>query len=243
MNRILEKLKNKQNDIFGKPPVTVAFLGDSVTHGCFEIYKTGKNGLETVFDYENSYPKKFEKIIKTLYGKAQINIINAGASGGTAEDGLSRLDRDALRFSPDLVVVCFALNDSGRGGEYIETYTKSLKTIFCKVIKSGALCIFLTPNMMNTYTPYNDDPFFTNLADGIAEIQNGGMLKKYVEAAKAVAFENGVTVCDCYKKWETMLAAGVDTTALLANNVNHPKRDMNWLFAYSLAETLFSMEG
>ena len=32
---------------------------------------------------------------------------------------------------------------------------------------------------------------------------------------------------------------GVDTTILLANRINHPTREMNWLFAVSLLETMF----
>ena len=56
--KIIEKLAAKEHDMYGKPPVTIAFLGDSVTHGCFEVYRVGENGLDTVFEAENSYSHK-----------------------------------------------------------------------------------------------------------------------------------------------------------------------------------------
>ena len=45
-------------------------------------------------------------------------------------------------------------------------------------------------------------------------------------------------VCDCYAKWKLLSQNGVDTTALLANGINHPSREMAWMFAYSLLETM-----
>ena len=36
-----------------------------------------------------------------------------------------------------------------------------------------------------------------------------------------------------------MYECGVDVTELLSNKINHPTREMNWLFAYSLVETMF----
>ena len=35
---LVEKIKQKQADIYSSRPITLAFLGDSVTLGCFEIY-------------------------------------------------------------------------------------------------------------------------------------------------------------------------------------------------------------
>ena len=36
--RIIEKMAEKSKDNFEKRGVTIAFLGDSVTQGCFELY-------------------------------------------------------------------------------------------------------------------------------------------------------------------------------------------------------------
>ena len=36
--KFLEKINQKSKDLMGTAPVTIAFLGDSVTQGCFECY-------------------------------------------------------------------------------------------------------------------------------------------------------------------------------------------------------------
>ena len=40
--KFIEKLAKKQNNLYGAASATIAFLGDSVTQGCFEIYESGK---------------------------------------------------------------------------------------------------------------------------------------------------------------------------------------------------------
>ena len=49
-----------------------------------------------------------------------------------------------------------------------------------------------------------------------------------------------VPVCDCYKIWEMFKNGGVDVNLLLSNKVNHPTRDMHYLFAYELVKIMFS---
>ena len=48
--KIKEKLAAKAKDNWNAAPVTIAFLGDSVTQGCFECYTTDGGGIDTVFD-------------------------------------------------------------------------------------------------------------------------------------------------------------------------------------------------
>ena len=115
-----------------------------------------------------------------------------------------------------------------------------MPTVLSAVKEQGSECIFLTPNMMNTHRDMHlADDVSIGLAPTFAAIQNGGMLDKYVDAAKNVANECGVRVCDVYARWKAMYAAGVDTTALLANYLNHPTREMHWLTANALIETVF----
>lgn len=78
--RTLKKLIERQYDNHN-PPVTVAFLGDSVTQGCFEVYKKNETSIETVFDKSAAYHRYFEMIFDLLTPKAPVNIINAGVSG------------------------------------------------------------------------------------------------------------------------------------------------------------------
>ena len=83
-SEVLKKLADKNADAFHHAPVTIGFLGDSVTNGCFEVLPAltdhGEEGIDVVFDPENSYSAHFRQMLLNLYPKAQINIINAGIS-------------------------------------------------------------------------------------------------------------------------------------------------------------------
>ena len=46
--RIMEKFMQKARDNWNAAPVTLAFLGDSVTQGCFELYIKNDGLHETV---------------------------------------------------------------------------------------------------------------------------------------------------------------------------------------------------
>ena len=76
-------------------------------------------------------------------------------------------------------------------------------------------------------------------AAAVCAVSKEGRLDEYLLAAKEAARDCGVKVCDCYARWQKMRAAGVDTTALLCNHINHPSREMHDLFAVSLLETIF----
>lgn len=238
--KIMVKFRQKMCDPFGKEAVTIAFLGDSVTQGCFEVYTTEDAGLETVYDTENAYHTHLRKLLNHLYPKVPVNIINAGISGGTAGDGAARLQRDVLRFSPDLCVVCFGLNDSCNPAEDApEAYRAALADIFTRLRQQSIEVIFMTPNMMCTaVSPSIEDETIRGTAASVVQVQNSGRLEQFLTMGKETAAALDIPVCDCYAKWQRLASFGVDTNALLANGINHPTRDMNWLFALSLADTM-----
>ena len=65
--RILNKIIAKQRDVKGAAPVTIAFFGDSVTQGCFELYKTSPKSFQTEFRVEDGYHTKLRHILQMLY--------------------------------------------------------------------------------------------------------------------------------------------------------------------------------
>ena len=237
--KIIEKIAAKGRDRQGQPTPTIAFLGDSVTQGCFEVYETGGGGLDTVYEPENNYAAKTASILRQLCPGAQLNVIAAGISGDSAPGGNSRLDRDVLPFRPDLTVVCYGLNDSGGGMAGIERYTAALESIFTRLKEAGSEVIFMTPNTMNFNTSCHiQSDLFKRLAVQFAKVMEDGVLDAYIHAAKATAEKCGVPVVDCYSKWKAMEAAGINTTELLSNKLNHPTRDMHWLFAWMLVQQI-----
>ena len=241
--KIHQLIKNKQDNLWDNKPITIAFLGDSVTQGCFECYLTSPSTLETVFDYKSAYSTRLKEILNLLFPKVQVNIINSGISGDCAMWGVKRLERDVLSYNPDLVIISYGLNDSGKGKEGICEYKNALEKIFKSLKDKDIDSIFLTQNYMNTHvSPHIKEELFIKLAKSFSEnIQNIGVLKEYFEVAKALCEEYNVAVCDLYSVWDKMHSLGVDTTELLANKLNHPIREWHYYIAIKLLELIFEL--
>lgn len=240
--RIAEKLARCANSDWEQSAVSIAFLGDSVTQGCFEMYCKENGNPETVFEPEHAYHRYVARILSVLYPNVPLTIINAGRSGDNTQHGLERLERDVLSHQPDLAVVCFGLNDIVNGMVGLDLYLHNLESIFQKLQLSGIESIFMTPNVMNTYISQQvTEPALREIAQMTCTVQNSGVMDAYMSGAKALCTRNGVAVCDCYEKWKTLAKIGVDTTMLLANRINHPARQMNWLFAIALVEVMLNL--
>ena len=237
--KFLEKIQAKQRDPYA-PPVTIAFLGDSVTQGCFEVYLAGDGSVQTEYDQAQSYGADFSKLLALLYPSVPIRIINAGISGDNAPRGLQRLEQDVLCCHPDLTIVCYGLNDVLTPSESAAQYCAALEEIIRCLQGCGSEVIFMTPNMMNTYvSSKTTDEAVRQIARDTAAVQSGAKFEHYLNEAKALCKKLGVPLCDCYGRWKDLNRNGVDTTNLLANHINHPIREMHWLFAVSLLETVF----
>lgn len=227
--QVKDKVLMDRAGLFANGPITIAALGDSITHGAFEA---------DVYDYENTYWNLLRKKIQAAYPYVPVNVINAGIGGYKASNSYMRMDKQVLAHEPDLVIVCFGLNDvQNEKAEYLHY----LRIIFEKILAKGIDCIFLTPNMLCTYVADDVAPEHVTIAERLSKIQNSGRMDEYMQAAVALANELGVTVCDCYSDWKEW-SKTQDTTMLLANRVNHPSREMHAYFADKLYETIFSQE-
>ncbi len=237
--KFLRLLADRQNDPRGHRIPTAVFLGDSVTHGCFELLPDEKEGFVPVFDRESVYHARLAQRLRELYPAASVNWVNAGISGDSAVGGNERLERDVLSFHPDLCVVCFGLNDVNRGDAGIKLYREALHNILSRIQETGCEVMLLTPNMLNTKLDARlTIPKLRESAQKTSALQAGGTMDRYMDAARAVASSLGVPVCDAYAKWKELNAAGIDTDALLSNHINHPTRSMHALFAEELLNVM-----
>lgn len=238
--KFIELMKKKTADNQGVRTPIVAFLGDSVTQGVFETYQKN-NELQVVFDSASAYPEKFKELLAMLYPQAPISIINAGVSGNSVAGGYERLKRDVLSLSPDLLIVCFGLNDVNAGMEGIENYKTTLRNIF-QIAKDNEIeTIFMTPNMMNTdSSKVCSGEILESLAESFAKLQLEGTFDAYMDTARSVCSEEKIILCDCYAVWKKMYNSGADTTKLLANGLNHPIKKMHELFAWQLVQTIIN---
>ena len=238
---ILNKLSESCAHPDTKSAPVIAFVGDSVTQGCFECFVNERGQVGTIFDSQNAYHSCLEKLLAHLFTETPVTIVNAGISGTTARRTVKRLERDVLYHKPDLTIVSFGLNDCLGGKENLESYADSLKTIFTELQKAGSEVIFMTENMMATRVSYKlKEEGLVNQAKVCIEAQNSGLLDMSFEKGKEVAKECGVPVCDVYDKWKKLYSHGASVTNYLSNSINHPDRDMHWMFAWSLLDTMIN---
>ena len=222
---IKDKILLDRNVLEQYGPITIVAFGDSVTHGA----------LNGEINYETVYWNRLRRKILEVRNYVPVNVINAGIGGITASGSLGRIESQVLTHRPDLIIVCFGLNDVN---DPLERYLSALRTIFEKCLASGADVIFMTPNMLNTYVAPDAPESHLAYAAVTAKYQTEGRMDLYMESAVRLAEEMGVPVCDCYAKWKK-LAETEDTTMLLINRINHPTPEMHELFAESLFQMIF----
>jgi lysophospholipase L1-like esterase len=71
-------------------------------------------------------------------------IINSGRSGDTATGGLARLQKDVLRFSPDLVIIGFGTNDAAIS-DNLEKFRKDMRSMILQLKNVGCEILLRTP--------------------------------------------------------------------------------------------------
>ena len=223
--KVKEKLLLDKNGLEKYGPITIVAFGDSVTHGA-----VGAGEI----NYETVYWNRLRKKLNNVRNYVPINVINAGIGGDKSKRAVSRMDKQVMIHDPDLVIICFGLNDVNWEKE---AYLNALSTMFKKCKDADIDVIFMTPNMLNTYVTDDTEEKFLEYAKKTADMQNGGRMDEYMSAACRLAGEMGVAVCDCYSKWKK-LSETQDTTLLLANRINHPTEEMHELFAQSLFEMI-----
>lgn len=224
--KIIEKINMDRQGLEENGPINIVVFGDSVTHGA----------LHGSINYETVYWNRLRQKINKTRSYVPVNVICAGIGGASAKGSLGRIDRDIVNHSPDLVIVCFGLNDVNGT---LENFVEPMRTIFEKSLATGAEVIYLTPNMLNTYVAPDTSEGIRSYAEKTAEHQNGGRMDEYIGAVVKLAEELGVSVCDCYSEWKKLHASGVDTTKLLINRINHPTEKMHELFTDMLYDTIF----
>lgn len=228
-----------------KNPVIVA-LGDSVTAGHFESLlphteeemrvfmevaakgqKEGNgNPPVEITDSRESYLEKFRYMLIDKYEQTSVCAINAGIAGDNLIAMSKRVQRDVIRYQPDLVLINGVLNwDAAMGTT--EYYKKVLVSLVRRIkSETDADVILLTPN--------GDLPNNTEWARAMGQQPAEPTTAERVKAVRQVAEEEQVCLADVYAVWEAAREAGCPWKELLANEVNHPGVEGHEVYAITL---------
>ena len=219
-----------------KNPLIVA-LGDSVTAGHFEFHgdrqaffaKLEKQGIGEeeiieITDVRESYLEKFREMLIDRYEQTAVSVINSGIAGDTMYGMRNRLERDVIRYQPDLIILNGALNWGEECGD-----SNAYRDVLCEVVKqikarTTADLILLTPNM--------------ELSESVANSQS--TLRQRVEIIREIARKEQVCLVDVYEIWSRYQGQGYPIGALLANGENHPSKVGHELYAIALMKLLDS---
>lgn len=111
----------------------VVFLGDSITE-------------------QRLYTDYVETYLAARYPELELTFSNAGLSGDTAAGGCRRLDSDVLALRPDVVTICYGMNDGGfrpMRPDLRATFATAMRELVTRLKAAGARVVLLTPGMVD----------------------------------------------------------------------------------------------
>ena len=214
----LERLKGRiaaNVSDYAAAPVLIVALGDSVTQGYTAHAK---------IDHEQVYHARLKRRLEATHPLTTFSVINAGAAGHTVQDAIKRLERDVIRFEPDLLIVAFGLNDAAHGGfEGVKQFKTDLTHLLERVqADTNAHVLLVTPSFTLRQTNDHIHPAELVYVAGLLPLQRGGIVTAYAAAIRQVGAARRVPVADVYAAWERAALGGVNTDDWLANGLNHP---------------------
>lgn len=126
-------------------PITVAYLGGSITQGSTATPTTCYAYLTTQW-------------LKQRFPKCDITYVNAGIGATGSYIGVFRTDRDVLSKSPDLVFVDFSVNDTTEHTERnIGSYDGVLRKLWFADSKPAIVTIAMTQDNGTSFQQYHSE--------------------------------------------------------------------------------------
>ncbi|MFV1951534.1 MAG: SGNH/GDSL hydrolase family protein [Nitrospinota bacterium] len=186
-----------------KGTLTIVTFGDSVTAG----FGVGKN----FSDY-------LKERLNHMFPESNIRMINSGVYGESAGKGLLRIEKDVLRYNPDLVTINFGLNEIKLGISKKE-FTGNIQSMIERIRKdTDSEIMLLTTNMTA-----NDI-----LSAHLIPINS---------ALRDISRKMKVGCADVYAAWEDKVKSGVPPRSLLVDSV-HPDETGHRLIAETIIDRL-----
>ncbi len=130
-----------------------------------------------------------------------VPVINMGVGGDSTRHGMARFETDVLSKNPDLVILCFAMNDqaaviaSETPNVPLETYKQNLIYFVEKLQAIDCDVVFFTPN-----PPLEDTGYYVPGDYGLN--YNYGFLPEFCNAMREIAIDYGCTLVDINYEYE-----------------------------------------
>src|ERR1700733_14284325 len=141
MKQFFDRIRQKALDV-SQSPVLIVALGDSITQGVME---------HNLLAPDVVYHRLFQQSLQEFYPTTTFSTINAGVSGDSTGPALGRIERDVIRYRPDLVLIAFGTNDAGGGSNGLVGFKDNLTQIVKRTRQeTEADVILLTPPFMAT---------------------------------------------------------------------------------------------
>ncbi len=199
-----------------KPGQRLVFLGDSITQ-------------------QRIYTRYVMNYFAMRYPGSQFSFRNAGIGGDQASWAVGRIDRDVLSLKPEVVTICFGVNDVGYKPftqEAYDAYIDSLKAMIVKLKQAGVQVVLLTSNVVDDVTVASFKPF---LNEALSQFRDGVM---------ALAREERVPIFDLYALMmdiQTRSKADDQWFSMFLDGV-HPNNAGHSLIALALLKALGAIE-
>ncbi len=140
-----------------------------------------------------------------------INVINAGVGGNMTAHGKARFQADVLDKNPDVVLMCFGMNDqacslpSGQSWTSIETYRTDMSYFITELQNRGCDVILITPN------PVCDEPGYFPGDAADYTYNYPGSLEKFVKVMRELALEFDCTLVDMHREFMAVKESDIAT--------------------------------
>lgn len=157
--------------------------------------------------------------LEKAYPRANLEMFNAGISGHTTKEALSRIQRDVLDRNPHLVVVKFGMNDVARVP--IDQFKNNLKTIAKRCLASGSAVVLCTPNSVFENKP-----------------RPNARLDEYSDVVRNIAKALNLPLVDLFRDWQKQRKKDEIEWSLLMSDAIHPNMNGHRRIAELVTHTI-----
>ena len=194
----------------------VVFCGDSITE-------------------QRMYANYVEDYLSLRYPEMNLSFVNAGWGGDTAKGGALRLDRDVLAVKPDVVILCYGMNDGGycyvKPEDAAGAFGKSMRAIVKRLKARKVRVVMLTNGAADDSV--DALKWLRDVGD-----YNAGALKAIKNEALRIAADEGLPSFDLFTLMLDTLARAKKEGVDMGKDGIHPDESGSLIMAYGLLKAL-----